>query len=310
MSVIPARPFSAIICIPGLAWEVVPNLSPASGSPTATGAYTTMPNGKVFILYREGAVDGSEVNAVEFDPVTVTYSAPTLASPDPLPSRQDYTGKMVVLSDGTILFCTNAGGAFLGWSYTYDRSTDSWATRIATPNHFGDFGLVTVDGGDTALKFGGQLRSNGFYYGNVESYDVATSSWVTLTQVIPLGLRYVVAVTLSDGRVLVGGGDTYGPAENYRYWFYAPATEIFTETTSVPSALYLHNICNVLQLENGKVFMAGDRVTTAVLFDPATESWSQFSIDSPITGDFTLNKLPDNERLLITGPTCHILTTC
>ena len=309
MSVIPARPFSAI-CIPGLAWESVVKPDPSPTQSAWTGAYTTMPNGKVLLLYQEVISAGSKVNTVEFDPVTVTYSAPTLAQLIPSPATQLTEGKLVALSDGTILACISAGGSSFGYSYTYDRGTDSWSSAIRTPNDFGGFGLVTIDNGDTALKFGGRLRSNGLFYGNVESYDVATSSWVTLTEVVPLGLRFVVAVTLSDGRVLVGGGQTYPAVTNYRYWFYEPTTGVFTETTSVPSALYIPNITDVLQLANGKVFMSGGRILPAVLFDPATESWSRFSIDSPIFNDYAISKLPDNERLLITGPTCHILTTC
>lgn len=298
------------VCVPGLAWELVPNLNPRSTAANFTGAYTTMPNGKVLVIYREIISAGSEANVAEFDPVTVTYSAPTLAQISPPPARQDYTGKLVALSDGTILAVINAQGDFLGYSYTYDRSSDSWSAATRTVTDFADFGLVAINGGDTVLKFGGRQRNDGLFYGTVDAYDTATRTWSTLTTPIPIGLRHVVAVTLSDGRVLVGGGDTYSVTKNYRYWFYEPSTQVFTEANSVSPPLYLHSIVDVCQLGNGLVFMCGDRVDKAVLFDPDGEYWSQFLIDSPIRDDFALSKLPDDERLLITGPTCHILTMC
>ena len=303
--------YGDISCIPGLAWEAVETLSPLQYPNGFDGQYTTMPNGKVLIAYSSFTNPIYTTKWVEFDPATLTYNY-AIAQPT-IMQRTDLAGKIIALSNGDILAVVNSSGDILGRSFTYDRGADAWTAVTSLPGDFSGFGLASINGGAQILKFGGRQRNNGFFYKYVYSYDTSTRIWSFIGDIMPLGLWYVDAVGLADGRVLMGGGETYSGVPNYRYWFYNPSTLVFTETTQVPTALYLHNFrhnIGILQLENGKVFMAGDRQTYAVLFDPVTESWSQFSIDSPITTFFNLSKLPDNERLLISGPTSYILTTC
>jgi hypothetical protein len=172
-------------------------------------------------------------------------------------------------------------------------------------------GKVLVIGGAT---------SNGFtaeFFCTTELYDPEDGSWAAgppLPGVEPdscTGLVDHVAVPLPDGSVLVAGGATKEallgadqPGAIARAWRFDPLTETFSEIASMTAARVHHT---ATLLPDGKVLIAGgtDRLspfgefnfecpnvgeercrrcvgnTTAELFDPASNSFSELTMPEP-----------------------------
>lgn len=108
---------------------------------------------------------------------------------------------------------------------------------------------------------------------------------------------FAEAVTLTDGKVLVIGGN--GDANN-SLELYNPATGTFSSLPTPPSSPSIHFTATLLL--DGRVLIAGgaSQPTRAFLFNPSTNTFSVTG--NLITGRFqhTATRLPDG-RVLITG---------
>ena len=178
-------------------------------------------------------------------------------------------GAMTVLQNGQVLL-TGADAELYNpstgiWTVTGNMSTALYAyTQTLLPN-----GKVLVAGG--------YERNCGTppcpVLSSAELYDPSTSTW-SPTGSMSTARSGHTATLLQNGRVLVAGGDSFGPAELYN-----PATGQWTATGSMNTArIYQYAVL----LANGQVlvlFGSNDLtgtglVTSTEVYDPATGRWT------------------------------------
>lgn len=212
------------------------------------------------------------------------------------------------LADGKVLV---AGGySTTNWvesAELYDPATGTW-TVPGGPNTPRDLhtatllpnGKVLVAGGEIPAPGGGARSSAG-----AELYDPTTGSW-SVTGAMNLARQSHTATLLTNGKVLVAGGETYD-GTNYSWVataeLYDPVTGLWTVTGSLTDPREYHA---ATLLETGKVLVAaGGNFTngylnTAELYDPATGLWT-------VTGslgegrDYPSATLLSNGQVLLAG---------
>jgi hypothetical protein len=163
-------------------------------------------------------------------------------------------------------------------------------------------GNVLVAGG-----FDGSLPFPDFIFADSETYNLKTGAW---TPIAPMNTARAapVAVRLKNGRVMViGGGDQFfnilASAE-----IYDPSTNTWSLTAPMNDARF-EDFVAVL-LSGGKVLVAGGTgidgvtsLTSAEIFDEATNTWSPTGSMNVGRGEFANVVLNDGRVLVIGGIT-------
>ncbi|HET9697978.1 MAG TPA: kelch repeat-containing protein [Terriglobales bacterium] len=109
---------------------------------------------------------------------------------------------------------------------------------------------------------------------------VVPSGFLAASGQMQQGRSAATATLLTDGKVLVAGGDAcsffgyyyYGSCQLDNADLYDPATDSFTPITSKMSTVRVFHTATILQ--DGKVLVAGGGKSTAELYDPATETFA------------------------------------
>ncbi len=196
--------------------------------------------------------------------------------------------------------CPATPGSCGTWSGTgrlgLDRG-DHTATLLAD-------GTVLVAGGvsDSEIEFGVTATA--------ERYDPATGAW---TATGTMNRRRVVhtATLLSDGRVLVVGGETE-PAQPTTSEVFDPAmgSWVMAGSPTDTPALYGHS---ATRLADGSVLIAGGArygsgqyLATAARFDPGTNTWSRTGDMNVARGLHTSTLLRDGTVLVVGGQTIGV----
>jgi N-acetylneuraminic acid mutarotase len=193
----------------------------------------------------------------------------------------------------------------------YDPATGRWSSTgsmtVARTGHTATLlpnGKVLVTGGDPAS--GGSAPGA---TSSAELYDPATGSW-SVTGSMTFPRIYHTATLLPNGKVLVAGGSSAGPAfagtvqsaATTAAELYDPATGSWRSTGSMATARFSHT---ATLLPGGKVLVAGGYIgsgTTAEaeLYDPATGSWRSTGAMATTRETFTATLLP-NGKVLVAG---------
>ena len=170
----------------------------------------------------------------------------------------------------------------------YDRATDSWSVpqALLEPRRWA-FALATLNDG-SILAIGGFVYSQdekpGKLLTSVERYDPTTERW---SMIAPLrnGRADASAVTLSDGRVLVSGGDSGGPRVGQfiaSAEVYNPADNSWTPVASMAQVRSNHQL---VPLRDGRVLalfgsynigLPGE--TPVEIFDPRANRWQPAAV--------------------------------
>jgi hypothetical protein len=249
---------------------------PKTGTFSATGSMkvarqqqtsTLLPDGKVLVA-GEGQTD-QDASAELYDPRTGTFrSIGSMNTP-----RLDHSATL--LHDGTVLIVGGsdpAGHMFYAMDSAeiYDPMTGAfrktasldWATMDHTATLLPD-GRVLVAGGDGA---GGGFEPTAV----AAIYDPATETF-SVTGSMQMARYCHTATLLTDGRVLVAGGDSWdnGPTEFLSSAeLYDPATGTFSATGSMGKPLASQT---ATLLADGRVLMAGGELDQPPqLYDPKT----------------------------------------
>jgi Kelch motif protein/galactose oxidase-like protein len=196
----------------------------------------------------------------------------------------------------------------------YDPSTGRWRSTgsMSVPRTY--FTATLLRNGKV-LVTGGESASGGSLPGataTAELYDPSTGSW-SITGSMAFPRSFHTATLLPNGKVLVAGGATPGPAfggvvqgeATATAELYDPATGSWSSTGSMATARFDQD---ATLLPSGKVLVVGGQTgsgTTgsAELYDPATGRWrSAHSMATP-RGTFTATLLPNGEVLVAGGST-------
>jgi WD40 repeat protein len=178
--------------------------------------------------------------------------------------------------------------------------------------------MHTARGGATAtlLKNGKVLIAGGYahtdlpwtFYASAEIYDPETGKFAN-TGSMTAARAYVTAILLSDGRVLVAGGEGCSDPKHctniqsgaMQYLvsadIYDPATGKFTRTGSMTDIT--QSVAAAL-LPDGKVLVVGQANFAGQLYDPATGKFVPTGKVAGFTVPITATLLP-NGKVLVTG---------
>jgi len=200
-----------------------------------------------------GGGTGAGASAQLYDPATGTWSAPgdVPGSTEP-----------VLLRDGTVL---------VGES-VYDPASGTW-TSTDSMAPWSAWNLATV----TALRDGKALVTK---MSDARLYDPATGTWAA-TGKMNVGRELAVATLLSDGKVLVAGGEVSFLVQTDSAEVYDPITGSWTLIANMPGPAY----GSAVLLRDGKVLVAGTAPTdeggvqsVARVYDPATGTWTELPV--------------------------------
>jgi hypothetical protein len=286
---------------------------PASGTWTATGSMharrldhtaTLLPNGKVLIAGGHGPQGTALASAELYDPASGTWT-PT----GPMGSARD-SHTATLLPNGKVLIAGGYGpqGTALASAELYDPASGTW-TPTGPMGSARDFHTATLLGDGDVLVAGGAggpnlgTQSGDGFWKSAEVYHPATGSWTATGEMD--GYRLGSAATLlSDGRVLVAGGGTFGGRVPFvSAELYDPTSGSWTATGSTQT---LREFSTATLLPDGHVLLAGGGLDSglqaryAEVYDPSIGTWS--STGTMIIGraDPTATLLP-NGTVLVTG---------
>lgn len=288
---------SLATAVPGSA-EAVPTVG--TWTPTSNGLSlvrysfraTTLLDGRV--LVEGGFAPGSYTTEAEiYDPATNSW---TVVRPMNQ-GRGEQTATL--LDDGRVLVAGGYAGPVLSSAEIFDPSTGQWQVTGSMHVNRTRQGAVRLCDG-RVLDVGGW---NGQAISAAEIYDPSTGRW-SLTGSFPVPVQGPVGILLPDCTVLFAGG-AVGPSSNpvpmQAAYIFHPDTGTFTATTS--SMHYARAGNGIAPLPGGKVLvMGGDATgTTAEVFDPATQQWSDVASmhDSHALGNGEdAQALPDGQVLV------------
>ncbi len=156
-----------------------------------------------------------------------------------------------------------------------------------------NFTLTTLT--DGRVLAAGSLSGFGWPQASAELYDPATNTW-SPTGSMAQARGGHAAVLLPDGRVLVAGGTSFDGVVLSSMELYDPTTGTWSAAGELPLALT--GLISTT-LPDGRVLMLERASTSALLFDPATLTWTLLP---PRHGNTTptLTLLPDG-RVLVAG---------
>ena len=227
---------------------------------------------------------------------------------DPATGKWFETGEMIgprdshtatLLLDGRVLVAggTDSTGRALANAELYDPTTGKWTAT--GPLHTARFYHTA------ALRPDGEVIIAGGHTGrdplnDTEFYDPAKGTWTAgpmITNLLPALRSGHTATMLTDGKVLIAGGDAAGSVE-----LYDPAIGKWTKTGSLNTARGSHT---ETLLRNGKVLIVGGNgsglyLSSAELYDPATGAWTNAGALSVNTIGHTATLL-QNGKILVAG---------
>ena len=216
-------------------------------------------------------------------PITVHVTTGTFTATANNSSADRMSGhSAVTLTNGKVL-------VFGNWADTnvtdlYDPTTNSF-TRVGNMSR-GRQGHSTVrllDGRVLAIggRYFNSTSGTTLTLSSVEIFDPATETWSS-TGSMNVARENFFSTLLPDGKVLVVGGMRRAPGTTYlsSVEIYDPSTGIFTYTNSMPQT---RGEAIGVTLASGKVLIVGGysdasgHMKSAILFDPATNTWSSIA---------------------------------
>jgi N-acetylneuraminic acid mutarotase len=160
-------------------------------------------------------------------------------------------------------------------------------------------GKVLVAGGD------GLVGTYDEAFAEVELYDPATRTWTT-TNSMMFARVWPSATALPNGKILVAGGvDLLGTLPFCE--LFDPATGTWTDIATMNAARLWHV---AVLLPNGKVLVAGGGgpsgtnggyISSAELYDPVKQTWTNIPPMNTPRAEFTATLLPSGKVLVVGG---------
>jgi large repetitive protein len=194
-----------------------------------------------------------------------------------------------LLLAGCLAATAQGVGVFTWTSPSYEGHEGHTATLLTN-------GAVLIAGGYTPDNYESGLPPE--FSVDPELYYPASDTWVPSSELREFLLQHT-ATLLTNGQVLVAGGDNLSSAE-----LYDPATGLWTATGSLATARGSHT---ATLLPNGKVLVAGgdgtnnSALASAELYDPATGHWTATGSLGAARAGHTATLLPNGKVLVVGG---------
>lgn len=289
--------------LPGT-WAAAPSMSNGRWNHSAT----LLQDGRVLVV---GGVLPSGFTAFSYEiynPATGSWVSGS--------TPEGFTGQTAVrLQDGRVLIAAGTGGGVS--SYLYSPATNSWAQTGARA-------IIRLGGATATLLPDGRVLVAGGSPGicaydpcptttsiTSEIYNPATGTWSTTGTMSTLRYNHT-ATLLPDGRVLVVGGNNGAGLALTTAEIYDPATGIWTSIASMAEGRKNHS---ATLLPDGRVLVAGGEaiglntttvVTSAEVYDPATQSWLSAGSRTELGGLRPATLLASG-RVLVEGSTNAVI---
>ncbi|MFE5806234.1 Kelch repeat-containing protein [Streptomyces sp. NPDC056491] len=254
---------------------------------------TRLADGRVLVT--GGLGQGPAATAAGLVSCEVYDPASGLWSPTGELREARFSHSATLLPDGRVLIAGGAGvrspqsHRTLRSAELYDPATRQWtAARPMTDARFGH-PAVRLDDGRVLVAGGVLTVGRGSYtaLGYCEVYDPATGTW-TPTGSLATVRKSHQATLLSDGAVLVTGGDmqgfkdedwTYDPYSQWTTERYDPGAGTWTADSHMPWGRSHHR---AVRLASGSVLVLGGTddsslavgYQNATLYDPAARTWT------------------------------------
>ncbi len=177
---------------------------------------------------------------------------------------------------------------------------------------------VTASGGaEKVLVAGGAQTTCSCVQKKAEIYDPSAATW-TDTPDMNQAREYAGSSLLSDGTVLVTGGDWYGPAQAVSSTeIYDPVANTWTSKASMSTTrTHQQQVTFTDSGGNSKVMVMGGYNTSwstplksTEIYDPSTNSWSSGPNMGSARVDFSAVLLHDGRILVIGGDSPNFLTS-
>ncbi len=292
------------LSVTGLGTLSVTPPPPSPGVWTVTGGMkairaletlTLLPDGKVLASAGEGAGYFSVATAELYDPALGTWANTGSLAADRYGHTATLLGNGKVLVAGGIQSFSTYGN--IASTELYNPMNGTWGTNNAmTTSRYGH--TATLLGNGKVLVAGGQAHDASGYTGlaSVELYDPNLGVW-TLTGTMPNVHQFHSATLLTNGWVLVAGGEDTNSSAIADADLYNPASGLWTKTGSMTTK---RSNQTATLLPNGKVLVAGgsdgnfNPQASAELYDPALGTWTA-------TGSLTTGRAGADAMLLTNG---------
>lgn len=270
--------------------------------PTATGTrsgtLTVAVGGTNHSLALEGVGTPAPTTPVSVAP---WYGAAPLGSPREGHTATLLQGGRVLVAGGAIYDAATGRYAPLSSAELYDPATGRWSAtgsmRAARQRHTAtllpDGRVLVVGGSSGGTLYAGLLQS-------AEIYDPSTGRWIPAKSTLGYnGVTRHTATLLSDGRVLVSGGNT-DAGTTVRAIIYTPPTD--TWNYAPRDMHYVRYDHTATLLPDGTVLVVGgdSGVGTGDRYDPASGSWSEV-VNTTSRAGHTATLLPGGVVLLAGG---------
>ena len=267
-------------------WSSAGTMSTVRGTPIAA----VLPDGTVLV------VGGASSAAADlYDPVANSWTTTA-----PMSTARNYQAG-TRLADGRVLVVggQDANGVTLASAEIYDPGTKTWTPTgsMTTPRYLHSASLlpngqVLAAGGwaSTCCSSNGQPGSQ-YPLTSSELWDPATGRWTAIGSMANPHAAHTATV-LSNGNVLVAGGQNYGQGSILGVGItaaadlYDPASGTWT---SVGTMTTQRDYAAAALLSDGRVLVAGGNsggccsgLSTAEIFDPTTLAWT--GVQSMTTG--------------------------
>jgi len=235
-------------------------------------------------------------------------------------TREGHTETL--LNDGRVLVVGGYNGTFLTSAQIYDPIANTWSTNTTslttgrayhTATLLND-GRVLIVGGTTS---GANLPSS--YLATAQIYDPVANTWSTNTPSLTTGRKNHTATLLSDGRVLIVGGNNVAYSFGSYNTFHLATAQIYnpvtnTWSTNTPSLTTAREGHTATLLSNGKVLIVGGYnssltyISSAQIYDPVANTWSTNTPSLATTRSAHTATLLSNGKVLIVGGASSLAT--
>ncbi len=256
---------------------------------------------------------------------TITISPATLPSDNLGESTPAWnvTGSMTiprvnhtatVLNDGRVLVTGGYSNVqpipvvdrYVSSAEIYDPATGTWRSTAPMSAKRAHHTATLLQDGKVLVAGGFNLDANNehdHYLASAELFDPATGSWTPTNPLIE-GCAFSAATLLSDGRVMVAGGEVFNGVPPHSGYFPISDIQVYDPSSGTwqfwSSLTRPQRDIGAVLMPNGNVFFAGGRwsPTFADMYDPIARTRAEVATPGAL---FQILNLLPNGKVLATG---------